>query len=536
MGTMKRRPVVTLACVWSGLWLAGCGGSEDWLGGAYTPYAPEAEEPGLSEGTPTALATPSPEAGTPTSTGEPTPTEGGEPTPTPSPSPVPTPGPCDDARSEPRTLYLSADDSNSQAAPVWVRHLIEAGSAVYQPVRPWEFLNHYGFDYTPAEAGALAIHPEIRAREVEGAGAPRYSLLVGVVAPEITPAARRRLNLTFAVDASGSMDGGGIERTRDSLNAIAGSLRSGDVVSIVQWDTSQTVLLDSHPVSGPDDATLLREISQLSAGGGTDLNAGLEAAYRLANHNFDAGGLNRVVLTSDGGANVGTVEADLIGEQAEDGDQEGVYLAGIGLASSPSGYAEELMNVVTDLGQGAYFYIDSAAEAERAFSGEAFVSAFDVAARDVQLSVTLPAGFVMERFDGEEVSEDPREVRPQHLAPNDAMLYRLVLVDCAAAARDPSAAFTFEVRWEDPKTRAAGVVRRTVTLADMLAGPDRQLIKAEAILAWVDLLNGVWELDAPERPDFVAAQRQKVEEAYQLTGDADLAEILRLLDLYAVYF
>ncbi|MCK6528348.1 VWA domain-containing protein [Myxococcota bacterium] len=441
---------------------------------------------------------------------------------------------CEDAPPEAETWFMSADDSNSQGQPVVFREAIFSGLTVSSTTRPYEFLNYAEFDFEPAGNGRVAIVPQLRAVP-DDPGA--YSMLIAVVGPHVDPEARRPISLTFSVDSSGSMSGQGIQRSQEAIRAMAGSLLEGDVVSLLTWATTSTVLLDSHSVGGPNDPVLLDAVDSLSSGGSTDLHGGLVRAYEIAMGNDSPGRINRVVLVSDGGANVGITDADLIGKAAEDVEQDGIYLMGIGAASSPSSYQEGLMDTVTDLGKGAYLYVDSAAEAERVLSGERFVANVEVAARDVRLSMTLPAGFLIEEFHGEELSKDPAEVRPQHLAPNDAMLYHQVVRDCAAGARDGGDAFSFVVEWEDPVTREAHTETLETSLDELTAAATEQLVKADAIVAYAQSLTSVWDVDASERVAYLEGVLAEVEEALLvLPLDRDLREAADVLAIFVSRF
>src|SRR5690606_29804732 len=107
--------------------------------------------------------------------------------------------------------------------------------------------------------------------------------------------------------------------------------RAGDTVSVVEWSTNFNPVLAGYPVSGPNDAMLLSKVDALVTGGGTDLSGGLNAGYSLAANVFDGAKTNRVVLISDGGANVGITDEELIGENAAAEGADGIYLVGIGV-------------------------------------------------------------------------------------------------------------------------------------------------------------------------------------------------------------
>jgi Ca-activated chloride channel homolog len=435
---------------------------------------------------------------------------------------------CDEIPVDPTTLYLSADDSNSMAAPAIARQLIREDNAIHGGMRPYEFLNYYDFHYPAADPGHLDIHPQMRLEE-DGS----YTMLIGVAAPSADDIGRRPRSLTFSVDSSGSMSGHSLTMTKAVLNQIAHNLEDGDIVSLLSWDTNVTVLLETEEVSGPDDPDFIDAINSLGTGGSTDLHQGLVRAYELAEAAFAEDRLNRVILISDGGANTGVTDTQLIASHADDADGEGIYMVGIGAASPASYYSDGLMDGITDSGRGAYVFIDDADEAEVIFGDdERFLSVMEVAARSVQVEMIMPAGFVMDEFHGEEYSENPQEVEPQHLAPNDAMLFHQILADCAPEEHDGSEVFQFTVTWVDPVTRDPRVDTVSLTVTEMLAQADSQLLKADVLVDYAMALTGVWDLPVGEREAYLLAVQQAADDAYVATGDADLAEVSQYLAMY----
>jgi Ca-activated chloride channel family protein len=203
------------------------------------------------------------------------------------------------------TLYLSPDDSNSMSSPVQVREAVLSAwnSLTSVPIRTWEFFNYYSFDYPAAAAGSLEITTQMYRGENFPAG--EYLLQIGVSSPALSNLYRRPMNITLVLDESGSMGGEPIGLLKEACRAIAASLKSGDVISMVTWDTDNAIVLAGHEVSGSNDALLLSKINAIESGGGTDLHGGLVAGYDLAMQFYDSQRINRIVLISDGGANAG---------------------------------------------------------------------------------------------------------------------------------------------------------------------------------------------------------------------------------------
>ena len=428
-------------------------------------------------------------------------------------------------RTAPATLYMSADDSGSMASPVIARRLIRRGRRVPASIiRPWEFLNYYDFGFEPAPPGEVRIVPQLSSCPTNG----QLSFQVALQAEARPRDQRRPLNVTFVLDTSGSMSGEPIELQAASMHAIAGELREGDVVSMVTWNTDQRDVLTSHVVTGPDDPTLLSAIDALEAGGGTDLQGGLARGYELAELQYSPERINRVVVVSDGQANVGITNEEMIGRFADDEEgEEGIYLAGVGVGD---GVNDTLMNVVTDVGRGAYVYIDSEQEAERML-GERFLQVVDLGARSVRLEVTLPWYLAIEKFYGEVVSTDASKVRPQHLAPNDAMLFFQVLQACDASLIHGDDRIRLRATWETPFGRQSKQATVETTL-NALAGDDSQLTKAAAIAGYAEALSLASALSGAERAQVLQTALDHVLAAPRSDQDPDLVEVAQLLERY----
>ena len=249
-------------------------------------------------------------------------------------------------------LFLSPDDSNSMSSPVQAREalLSSFGSLSGLAIRPWEFLNYYRFAYPPAEPGSVAVHAAMMLDATDTGD--EYVLQIGIASEAMANDERPPMSLTFVLDTSGSMEGHSLEMMKATCRQVAALLGEGDVVSMVTWNTQNNIVLSSHTVTGANDTTLLAAIDALEADGGTDLHSGLVAGYQLAAASHRQGVVSRVLLVSDGGANVGITDEEIIAEHAGDQGSDGIYLVGVGVGDS-STYNDLLMDRVTDVGKGA---------------------------------------------------------------------------------------------------------------------------------------------------------------------------------------
>lgn len=426
------------------------------------------------------------------------------------------------------TLYLSPDDSNSMSSPAQIREaaLDDFGSVRSIPVRTWEFLNYYHFDYPAAPTGEVLVTPSLIGDPEVG----EYTLQIAVSSETVAPADRRPMNVTLVLDTSGSMSGHPMEMLKQTSLAIAGSLEEGDTVSMVTWNTSNAIVLGGYEVDGPSDQVVVEAINSLDASGGTDLHGGLTAGYSLANDVHDSDRINRIVLISDGGANVGVTDIDLIADNAGGNNEDGIYMVGVGVGTATS-YHDALMDAVTDAGKGASVFINDAAEAQKIF-GDEFISTMDVAVRDVQVRLDLPPGFEAVQFSGEEISGDPSEVEPQHLAPNDHMVFHQEIETCAPELGGPDAEVVVTVQYLDGVTFEQRQTSINTTIGELLENDRSQLLKGAAIFEYAEALKGYQQaVGATEEQAALAPAFDALDLAdIALPGDPDLAEIRVVLD------
>jgi Ca-activated chloride channel homolog len=430
--------------------------------------------------------------------------------------------------SKPQVIYQSADDSNSMGSPVIARNRIHLNQKVPASIlRTYEFLNYYNIAYDFAPKGHVRVVPQMRPGKISG----EYFLQVGIQS-EQAASPRRTMNITFVLDNTGSMAGSPLALEKAAVTAIAGAMKPGDLVSMVGFDTSQWVLLDNYTVSGANDPQVMNAINQLIAGGSTDLHAGLVKGYELAKKSYDKELMNRVILISDGGANVGVVDADMIAVESHNADGEGIYLVGVGVGD---GVNDTLMNTVTDKGRGAYVYLDSAQEAQKIF-GARFDEVMEVAVRDIRLELTVPWYFTLKSTSAEQSSTDPTKVDPQYLSPSDAIVLHNTFLPCSSSQWNPEDTIQAKATYKRPITQEPGEDSVSFTINDLLSADATQLKKGTAIVAYAEALKKVEGLQS-------AAAKQEIDDALAAVAAADpyqtdpeLKEIKQLLTTYRTMF
>ncbi|MDJ0838183.1 MAG: von Willebrand factor type A domain-containing protein [Acidobacteriota bacterium] len=221
---------------------------------------------------------------------------------------------------------------------------------------------------------------------------PDHRLLrVGLKARSIDPAGRPACNLVFLIDVSGSMQSAHkLPLLKDALGLLAANLDERDKVSVVVYASDQGVALP--PTSGADQQAILDALEQLRAGGGTNGEKGIQAAYRLAAEQFITDGVNRVILATDGDFNLGVHSHDALVKLAEDKAKTGIELTvlGFGMGNLNDKTLERLA-----VGNGNYAYIDTLAEAEKVLVEEVG-GTLVIVARDVKMQLEFNPAEVAE--------------------------------------------------------------------------------------------------------------------------------------------
>jgi Ca-activated chloride channel family protein len=266
------------------------------------------------------------------------------------------------------------------------RYLTEGHLPEKAQVRTEEFVNYFRPDLEPPREGTFAIHTELApSRFGGGEDAPgqRWMLRVGLRGREVVREERDPLALTFVVDTSGSMRRENrMELVKHALRLLVAQLDGQDSIAIVAFENSARLVLPM--TSAQSRGVIEAAIHGLQPGGGTNAEGGLMLGYEVAADGLTRGASNRVVLLSDGVANVGETDQDRINEAVRRRREAGIFLntIGVGLGNHDDDFLEQL----ADRGDGICNYVDSETEARRALVDN-FVGAFEPIARDVKIQV-----------------------------------------------------------------------------------------------------------------------------------------------------
>lgn len=261
------------------------------------------------------------------------------------------------------------------------RQLLAGTLPETEAVRTEEFVNSFDYDYRPpAGKQTFAIHTEMAPSPFRG----RLDLLkVGIKGRRIGRDDHRNAVLTLVIDTSGSMSTP--ERlglVKESLSLLLDQLNPDDKVAIVQFGGDAHLVLE-HTPAGEKDA-VLAAINALQPGGPTQFDKGLELGYQLATDGFKAGDSNRIIIMSDGVANLGELDPDAILEQVAEYRTKGVYLSVLGFGAGT--YDDELLERLANRGDGMYAYVDTLDDARQLFV-DRLASTLHVIASDVKIQV-----------------------------------------------------------------------------------------------------------------------------------------------------
>ncbi len=248
-------------------------------------------------------------------------------------------------------------------------------------VRTEEFINAFDYrDPEPAGAAPIAFAWE-RARYPFAHDRDLVRFSVKTAASGRQPG--RPLNLVLLLDNSGSMERADRIRIRqECLRVLAGQLQPQDRVSVVAFARTPRLWLDGLP--GDQAAALPERVGQLTPDGGTNLEEASRTAYRTAARHFLANGVNRVVLFTDGAANLGDVQPDSLRQQVEANRKQGIALDCFGIGWE--GLNDELLEALSRNGDGRYGFVNTPESAQDEFAAQ-LVGALQVAASDVKVQV-----------------------------------------------------------------------------------------------------------------------------------------------------
>jgi Ca-activated chloride channel family protein len=255
-------------------------------------------------------------------------------------------------------------------------------------VRIEELVNYFRFQYPqPKNGEPFSITTELSECPWE----PRHRLaLIGIQGRQLEEREPSPRNLVFLLDVSGSMtDADKLPLVRNAMRMLVDVLRPRDRVAIVVYAGSSGLVLPSTP--GTQKEAILGAIARLEAGGSTNGASGIRLAYQVARQNFIRGGVNRVILATDGDFNVGVTNQDELVRLIEEERASGVFLSVLGVGTG--NLKDSTMEKLADKGNGNYAYLDSLHEARKVLVNEAG-GTLDTIAKDVKIQIEFNPNIV----------------------------------------------------------------------------------------------------------------------------------------------
>lgn len=285
------------------------------------------------------------------------------------------------------------------------RSLMEGQMPERDAVRVEEMVNYFPYDWPRPETAAEPFKATVTVTPTPWNGGTRL-MHVAIKGYDVVPAQAPKANLVFLIDVSGSMDEPDkLPLLKSAFRLLVERLKPEDTVSIVTYAGNAGTVLE--PTAVKDKAKILAAIDTLQPGGSTAGAEGIDAAYALAEKAFVKGGVNRVMLATDGDFNVGPSSDEDLKRLIEDKRKSGIFLSVLGFGRG--NYNDALMQTIAQNGNGTAAYIDTLAEAQKTLVEEAGSSLFPIA-KDVKLQVEFnPAAIAEYRLIGYETRALKRE-------------------------------------------------------------------------------------------------------------------------------
>jgi Ca-activated chloride channel family protein len=395
-------------------------------------------------------------------------------------------------------------------------------------VRVEEFINYFDQEYEPPAEGTFAIH-------IDGAPSPfggekRWLIRVGLQGLVIPTAERKDASLVFVIDVSGSMGREGrLGLVKKSLRLLVDELRPTDDVGIVVYGSHGQVVLE--PTSGEDKEEILNAIFKLTPGGSTNAEEGLRLGYQMANRLVKPGRITRVILLSDGVANVGRTGPDSILREVRRYANDEITLSTVGFGIG--NFNDVLMEQLANDGDGNYAYVDTLSQARRVFV-ENLTGMLQVIAKDAKVQVDFDPSVVSRYrllgYENRRIADrdfrndtvDAAEVGAGHTV---TALYEIKLSDDVQGR-----IATVYIRYQDPESGDVQEIsrefhRKELTTVFEEASPRLQLDAAVAEYAEI-LRESYWAQDSNMEQVIAVARRVN----NLLSGDQDVEEFTGLVE------
>jgi Ca-activated chloride channel family protein len=334
-------------------------------------------------------------------------------------------------------------------------------------VRVEEWVNAFHYDYEgPGKGAPFAIH-------LDGAPSPfhndRHLVRVGIQGQRIKASKRKPVHLTFLVDVSGSMSRQDkLPLAQRSLHLLTDQLTHKDSVSLITYAGRTGEVLPATKASASGKAKIHRAIDMLRSSGGTNMSSGMDLAYRNAGKYLSSNTVSRVIVLSDGDANIGRTSHQEILKGIKGYVSEGVTLSTVGFGTG--NYRDNLMEQLANAGNGNYSYVDSDKTARKVFVKD-LTGTLQVIAKDVKIQVEFDPRVVKRYrligYENRDIADrdfrndkvDAGEIGAGHTV---TALYEVELTQPRTSPRDMGRLGTVRIRHKTPRGYKATELARAL--------------------------------------------------------------------------
>jgi Ca-activated chloride channel family protein len=346
----------------------------------------------------------------------------------------------------------------------FVRRALNAGALPPQDsVRVEEMINYFDYAWPLPESRQVPFEPTIVVSDSPWAKGKKL-VHVAIKGYEVPRNEAPDVNLVLLLDVSGSMDSPDkLPLAVQSMELLVGSLKPTDTIGIVVYAGAAGTVLEPTPVS--EKAKILSALRSLTPGGSTAGAAGIRLAYDLAEAHFRKGGVNRILLATDGDFNVGIANTEQLKGFVERKRENGVMLSVLGFGRG--NYRDELSQALAQNGNGVAAYIDSLSEAQKVLVQESSGTLFTIA-KDVKIQVEFnPArvaeyrlvGYETRALNREDFNNDSVDAGDVGAGHTVTAIYEITPVGSGAESVDPLRYGAKEKRSDSRKPEEYGFLR-----------------------------------------------------------------------------
>ena len=425
------------------------------------------------------------------------------------------------------TFSISVDSASFTLAR---RYLNGGQRPPPESVRTEEFVNYFDFAYAPPGRDLFSVHAQAARTPFCPPGV--HLLKLGIKGKQLGRE-NRGANLTFLLDNSGSMNAPDrLDLARAALKLLVEKLGPADRVALITFSSRARLVLDFTPAT--EQKKILAALDGIQAAGFTHLEGGLKLAYQTAARGFVSGAANRVILMSDGVANVGADETAELLAQVEQYRKQNIFCSVFGLGTGT--YDDTMLQALASKGNGTYLFMDSLDEARRVFVDELAATLNKVAA-DVKIQVEFNPRRVKQY---RQLGYEQRQLKTEDFR-NDAVaaaevgsgqsVTALYQIELQGDATEPLG--TVRVRGRNLETGRVEELERAIEASDLAPSFEQADVRfrlAAAAAQFAEILRGSSYAEGSTCADVAKVLRPL---ALELNLDQKVQELLRLVNAAA---